>query len=526
MSLKLKEELVKSHGLAADASDTQVKDHARKLMNQGKISAKQVAALLKSDNPNGKGGLPERGSDPDSRNPEPEKMFAGALSGMQMDDPSTLRGKTGKDFYSSTKAASLWPDCREARRKGIYEPGRPAFYYETDPTTGLAVKKDILDPSPLEVAKMGALMKMIIARQTPELRLTDRDQLLINEAIHEDEWVGSISKSTEPITKARKLTDFEKKEFGTKGISANVVYRPDGMKSAVPILDDTSGVSGGEQAVPQYFDMEAIRTPLLYGEVVPFVEITPTEKGKAAHSYQIGTPTYVSTASGSAITAFDATGFVTTYDVPFFPASCGIQWGRDFEMDAAPNFGQLLVAQLGDSFKKLMDYWIVLGDGTTQPQGINNASNTTNVPATGTSHQTMVYNDGLNLVYGVDKAHRKAFGGENTMFITSDKEYKKFMQLVTGVTGDQRPIYGMHVKDYQLGDYHVAIQNDIADGTVFFGNLRGYRLYRRLGLYFELITTGQTLTLANLKLLFARARFGGKATRGQYFSYMTGLQIG
>ena len=77
-----------------------------------------------------------------------------------------------------------------------------------------------------------------------------------------------------------------------------------------------------------------------------------------------------------------------------------------------------------------------------------------------------------------------------------------------------------------LGDYHFAVQNDIADGTVFFCNLRGYRLYRRLGLYFELITTGQTLTLANEKLLFARARFGGKLTLGGYCAKMTSLQIG
>ena len=104
--------------------------------------------------------------------------------------------------------------------------------------------------------------------------------------------------------------------------------------------------------------------------------------------------------------------------------------------------------------------------------------------------------------------------------------YKKYMTLATGVTGDTRPIFGMHLKDYQLGDYHVAIQNDIADGTVFFCNLRGYRMYRRLGLYFELLTSGSTLTLANLKLLFARARFGGKITLGGYYAKMTSLQIG
>jgi HK97 family phage major capsid protein len=186
----------------------------------------------------------------------------------------------------------------------------------------------------------------------------------------------------------------------------------------------------------------------------------------------------------------------------------------------------MVVAQLGDQFKYQMDNWIAVGDGTTQPQGLKNASSTITVTATGSSHATMVYNDALNLVYGVTKPYRKAWGGENTMFISTDKMYKKFMQLATGVTGDTRPIFGMHLKDYQLGDYHFAVQNDIADGTVFVANLRGYRLYRRLGLYFERMTTGQTLTLANEKLLFARARFGGKLTLGGYCAVMTSLQIG
>jgi HK97 family phage major capsid protein len=531
----LRDELVKNHGLPADASDKEVKTHAKSLVLSKKISANRIAELM-SDR--------VRAQDrADAANPTPEEVFGKAHvsgDGQGMDHNGNVRVIPLKEKFNCTKNTCKWKSVRETHgRKGVYEEGKDAFYYETkpglegvfSPAIETAIQKPILEPSEFEYAKMGALFKSMIIRDCGAeeaaklvgIRLTELDEQLVKSSLHEDEWVGPGAGEKEYLSTPRKLTEPERNKFQKSGLYGSGKNFSPGWGKA-PILNDST--SGGQQAVPQYFDFEAIRTPLLYGELVPFVEITPTDRGGSAHSYSIGTPTYVTTASGTTITAFDATSFVTTFDVTFFPVSCGILWGRDFEMDAAPNFGQIVVAQLGDQFKLQMDNWIAVGDGTTQPQGLVNASGTTSVTATGSSHATMVYNDGLNLVYGVTKPFRKAFGGQNTMFISTDKMYKKFMQLNTGVTGDTRPIYGMHLKDYQLGDYHFAVQNDIADGTVFVANLRGYRLYRRLGLYFELITTGQTLTLANEKLLFARARFGGKLTLGGYCAKMTSLQIG
>jgi HK97 family phage major capsid protein len=531
----LRDELVQNHGLPAGASDKDVAATAINSVKAGKITKARLTELMAQPNApadtNGKG------------NPDPREVFAGATNPGEKaagDFGGDPRVKHVKERFDCTKSTAKWPNEREFARKGLYAPGNDAFYWETrpgmehitDPKIQTAEKKYIQDPSQFEYAKMGAIFKKMLVRdngpehpilQKMNIRVTEEDEMLVKSAMHDDEWVGPGANKGDMIGMPRRLKDAERDVFTKQGgLRGGAAFAP--SQSKAPLLGDNT--SGGTQAVPQYFDFEAIRIPLLYGELVPFVEITPTDRGASAHSYSIGTPTYVTTASGTAITAFDATSFVTTYDVTFFPASCGFLWGRDFEMDAAPNIGQMIVAQLGDQFKYQMDNWIAVGDGTTQPQGLKNASSTITVTATGASHATMVYNDGLNLMYGITKPYRKAFGGENTMFITSDKEYKKFMQLATGVTGDTRPIYGMHLKDYQLGDYHVAVQNDIADGTVFACNLRGYRLYRRLGLYFELLTTGQTLTLANEKLLFARARFGGKLTLGGYCSVMTSLQIG
>lgn len=536
----LRDELVSNHGLPADASDSEVKAHALACVKGNRIPKSRITELLR----------PVR----DPANPTPQQVFGeGASEG-------DVRVKDISERFDTTKHTAKWEDNREHKRTGEYEAGKDAFYYETipgmesllpTPTMPTCQKKKIENPSQFELAKIGAIFKAAIirdygadnARQILEksygrgITMTEEDEMLVKAALHKDEWVGPGAGAGEMLRTPRLLKDAERHAFQKSGlwgghrtlgevsrdIDSGAMSRS-GLMTKAPILNDAT--SGGQQAVPQYFDFEAIRTPLLYGELVPFVEITPTDRGGAAHSYSIGTPTLVTTASGSAISAFDATSFVTTFDVTFFPVSCGILWGRDFEMDAAPNFGQMVVAQLGDQFKYQMDNWIAVGDGTTQPQGLKNASSTITVTATGTSHATMVYADSLNLILGVTKPFRKAFGGQNAMFVSTDKMYKKFMTLATGVTGDTRPIYGMHFKDYQLGDFHFAVQNDIADGTVFFCNLRGYRLYRRLGLYFELITTGQTLTLANEKLLFARARFGGKLTLGGYCAVMTSLQIG
>lgn len=525
----LREHMVKNHGVSADADDAAVKKAAVSAVMSGKLAEKDLRGLQKGTSEkakDGKGALP----DVDPPEHDPNKVFSGAIGGggESGEKSGQIRVKKATEGYATTKSRQQWPELGR-HRKGEYAAGEDAFYWEHDPESRMSLKKPIYAPSEAEQVKMGALFKYFVIRDCGEekcrteigLTMTEHDHALVKEAMHEDNWVGSDTVGLRP----RKLYDGERNDIGKKGGLFHKDAGGASMQKATVVLGDTGGLSGGDQAVPQYFDFEAIRIPLLYGELVPYVEITPTDRGSAAHSYSIGTPTFVTTASGTAITPFTTDGFVATFDVPFYPASCAFQWGRDFEMDAAPNFGQMVVAQMGDQFKYQMDNWIAVGNGTTQPQGLNSASGTITVAPTGSSHATMVYNDGVNLAFGVTKPYRKAFGGQNTMFAMRDSMYKKFMQVVTGVTGDARPIYGMHLKDYQLGDYHVAIQNDIADGTVFFANMRGYRMYRRLGLYFELVTTGVTLTLANTKLLFARARFGGKLTLGGYCAKMTNLMI-
>ena len=534
----LKARLVEKHGLPADADDASAQTLVMKEIMAERISPKELTELT-SENPDknpvidriaemiGKSvdaAIEKRMSafqqtaapqaapvvQDDSGNPTTEQMFKGATA-QGMTHNGEIKVKKASERYSSTKSAAKWqqPDRKTLTGKSVTpedrEQGRDAFFMEVPENTNMPVKRFLDMPSQAEYAKMGAVFKHMayrsigqeLYRHCPFLRMTEEDHELVKEAAHEDNWVGPVTKNTEIIS-GRKLRDFETKA----------------------VLEAGSDASGGEQAVPQYFDYDAIRTPLLFGELAPWVSVTPTNQGRAAHSYSIGTPTFVATGEGTAITPFDTTSFVATYDVPFFPASCGFEWGRDFEMDSAPQFGALVMAQMGDSFKNKIDFWIANGDGTTQPQGLGSASGGTTVAATSTSHAVMVYNDALNLQFGMTKPFRNAFGGGATRMIMNDSQYKRLMQIVTGVTGDTRPIFGMHVKDYLIGDYGVSIENNIINGTMYLCNLRGYRLYQRKGITFDLVTDGRTLTLSQTKLLFARARFGGKISLGGYYAKM------
>ena len=67
-------------------------------------------------------------------------------------------------------------------------------------------------------------------------------------------------------------------------------------------------------------------------------------------------------------------------------------------------------------------------------------------------------------------------------------------------------------------------QNDIANSSIAFVNLAGYRLYRRLGMQVRVETAGSTLARANEKLIVVRGRFAGRLTLGSYCAVTTVAQ--
>jgi HK97 family phage major capsid protein len=412
-----------------------------------------------------------------------------------LDPNGQVRVKAFSERYSGVKSAAVWaPNPRKEHREntGEYAPGQRAFILEGSDGSNIVAPRYIDTPSELEKMKSAAFLKFRMLQDIPELRkswrMNEEEMGLLKECVHKDKWTGCVGKGDNLQMQRRFLNDMETKA----------------------VLDDVT--SGGAEAVPEFFDDDIIRTPLLFGELSPYIQYVPVSRGSSADGFSIGTPTFVSTASGTAITPFTTTGFVTAFDTTFYPASCAFEWGRDFEEDATPNFMAAVIAQIGDESKRWLDEQIAIGDGTTEPQGIFVASGTQVPPNSSHTFASMVYSDVVKLAFGIGKAARNNFGGNFTRFVMNDAQYRVFMQLATGVTGDTRPIFGMNWNAYRLGDYGVSIQNNISNGNLGLCNLRGYRMYRRAGISFTMEDRGRTLLLSNSKLLLARMRWGGQLT--------------
>lgn len=526
---KLREYML-AHGVAADASEDELKSAVASALVSGKLDTKTLDELTAEADPKAKiaalvseavdaklaplnatleklvslASKPEPKQEtkapakpektPDDQNPA--DVFQKAALAAEKTDPN-LRVKAASEWYDGTKSGCVW---QKEQDKGEYQAGKPAFIWEGSGFGG-AHPRYIDNPSQKELAKMAAFLKWKIGQDIPELRrpLNDHETDLLNEAVHKDRWIGDLGKSY--------LGRRQLKEFETKAVL------------------DESGASQGDQAVPEYFDDAIIRTPLLHGELFPYVEVVNVPRGSSADGFTIGTPTFVSTASGSAITPFSTTAFVTAFDTTFYPASCGFEWGLDFESDATPGFVQAVVDQIGEESKRWLDEQIAVGDGTTEPQGIFTASGTAVSPDSSHTFSSLTYADIVTLAFGIGKAARNAFGGSFTRFVMNDAQYKELWQIATGVTGDTRPVFAnptFQWKSYMLGDYPVSVQANISNGNLALCNLRGYRMYRRAGLSFVMDETGRTSRLANTKLLLARMRWGGKITLAStYIAEMT-----
>lgn len=429
-----------------------------------------------------------------TRSPPPgDAPNSAGLWGMGLQS-NNVRVKNASERWDGSKKALCWPDTPQKKHLDIA--GKPATLYEnTTGVRGAGQERTFDTLSQRDLAKCGAWTKHQMG-----FPLNQHEKDLLLETLHKDRWVGM---DHERSAYARTLTNDEIHTILTK-----------------TVLNE-SGSSGGGQAVPEYFDSAAIQTPLLHGELFPHVEVIPVPHGAAVASYKIGTPTFVSTASGSAITPFSTTSFVSAFDTNIFPASCFVEVGNDFLADAAPDFAQRVINQIGAEHLRWLEEQIAVGDGTTEPQGIFTGTTTTVSPESSHTFSSFNYSDVLNVAFGIDKAHRNNWGGNSTRFVMNDSQYKEFMQIVTGVTGDTRPIFGMKIKDYMLGDYPVSVQNNISNGNLALCNLRGYRLYRRQGLQFYRVTEGRTLALANTTMLGARMRWGGQLTLSTYAAEMT-----
>ena len=410
------------------------------------------------------------------------------------DDPVAIRVKNAVERFDDTKTAATY---QHRQFKDLYN--RPITYQ------GVEMNK----PTPRKQAMVAAWMKF---KTYPEY-MTDHDKDIVQYILHNEKFFAD-----DQSTESRKLTDHERAQVWNNGHSHVWKQSADRIKDHTKALIDDS-TSGGQHAVPEFFDTTVIITPVLGNMIAPLVDMMDVPRGSAAQGFQMGNLSLAAAnTEGSAVSLFTTTGFIVNHDTTFFRAAGFIEIGQNFLLDAVPQMGAEIMAEYMRVHGTWLDQQIATGDGTTEPQGIIVASGTTDITPANPSTNTLTIGDVLELLFGVALAFRR-MGGDprRAAFGMTDSTYQRIRSIATGVTGDTRLVFGMDVEDYMLFNHPVAIEeNGLTNADIFFSQLWGYKLYRRQGPRPIRAEGGDTLTRQNSILLGLDCRYGGQLKRGGY----------
>lgn len=351
--------------------------------------------------------------------------------------------------------------------------------------------KEIEMPSEYDCARAGALFKHRAKRSGVDVILTDRDKQLVAEMYNKDTWCGQIG-----------------------GVWSNEIP-PSQVKG---LLNDTG--SGGTYIDPLWYDEAVITYPLLFGELLPLVDLVEVPRGTTIDSAGIGNPTVSwSTAEGTSIPLFDTTAMIQAINSSAFPVTLALTVGRDLLSDSVVDLGRYILENIGQASAHEMDKIIGTGDGVTQPQGITNASGLTNVVNTSGVGAPMSWGIYESLYFGLSKQYRK--NGMRNCFISSDSTYANFHSIPVG-PNDARRLAGQDsYASYTAMGEPYRICQELPDTTIIFGAMSRYRLYRRQGSETRIVTEGQTLALTNQILMVMRGRYGGRVMDPAAFAVMT-----
>lgn len=385
-----------------------------------------------------------------------------------------VRVKKASERYSTTKsvakhARTLEPVCNE---RG----------------------KQVETVSELEYAKAGVLMKRLAAKSGVPVSLDEHERSLEAEIFDTDKWCGKLGSQY---------------ETGIPGARVKA------------LLDDAT--SGGAEVVPEWFDDAVIQYPLLHSEIFPKIDLRDVPRASSIETASVGNPTVTwGTAEGTEIGLFDTADIIAEINATVHPVVCAVEIGRDFLADAAVDVGRILVENIGQRMLSELDQVIVLGNGTTQPEGILNASGITDIgnPAGGDGAVPQV-DDFETLMFSVGKQYRN--GPMRPAFISNDTSYSRARGIPVGAA-DARRVFGMEHNSYELFQYHYLINNTIANNQIVYGALAKYRMWRRQAQEVRFVTEGKELARKNQVLLIVRGRFAGRVVDPNAFAFSDNWQ--
>jgi HK97 family phage major capsid protein len=564
MTDALKQYLIEKFGLAEDADEAAAKAMASDKLKSEELSMDKFTELLHAEAPAKSKGdelveklaaanekmltkvlekmTPQPAPEPDPVEPEPEgeafdaqkeleelrtefaKKFEAqkvggdgdALMRMAHDalDDDGIVVKSVSDRFNDTKTAVKWGDSGEDRKVRHAElTGRKGHPIKINNGT-----REINHSTELTKHLTAAWLKLQLYPESfnwddPE----DGQVKLIHYALHKCKFTLPGEEDARLLRPDERLACLNyNKNYYRHGCHTSLLlpseYKSRGsVKGMKAVIDDST--SGGENAIPEFFDMDLIVTPTLASEdIVSFCNLVMVPRGVAAQNFTMGRPTIAAAnTEGSAVSLFSTASFIAAHDTSFFRAAGFIELGRNWLLDANPRCLGEIQNQYMNSVKLWLNEQLMNGDGTTEPQGVLNDTGIGDItPATPTTGDPTV-GDVLELLFGVNKEFRTVPDGTKAIFVMTDTRYHSIRAIATGVTGDTRLVFGHNVEDYMLFNHPVLIEETgLGNANGVFAQMRGYRLYQRQGARFIREDRGDTLVRENTEIVGVDVRYGGQ----------------
>lgn len=363
------------------------------------------------------------------------------------------------------------------------------------------------EPSDLDMAITGAHFKKMFEMGmrragipfTPELRcmkMTEHEEQLWMYSLHNSKWCGVIGG-----------------EFADRPGTVDVNNRQLSEMEIKAIIDDAT--SGGSDIVPIEFDTNVILPMLLHGEFAPLVETVNINRGRVIESGAFGTVTISSGGvDASAIPLFNTANYISAFNTTIHRANAAIEIGLDFLSDSPVDVGGIVSRQYGEVFMQWLDEQVCVGDGTTEPEGVVNASGITSVSAANGNPGPPTVGDYEGLLFAIPKQYNPANTRLRTTFGATQATYRKARGIAVSGT-DQRRVFGTVQSShgsYMLLEHPYRIGEFFTNAQILFCNWSKYRLYRRMGMSINVERGGKELVLNNLLLITMMARYGGQLT--------------
>jgi len=523
ITLALKQYAQASLGVAADATDEVVTKAVSDAIANGTLEVSKFAELTKSVEPSAadafkadilnsvKSMLSEFVKPAAAPAPIPaapaglaQKTFAAAAmignDGASTDEAFNVRVKSAIEQYDDSRTAATYDKSSNPELAKAFGGKRLTSGVDGPESTGHNYDLDM--PTQRSKAIAGVWFKHLalkgMTNPPASLQLNEHERDLLQWVVHNCKFVGPVGYNNADGT-ARDWCQ------GTKLYS-------DLQRKAV--LDDST--SGGLYATPIEFDASVILTPLLEGELFPYVDITNVTR-RRIESSAIGNPTVSwGTSEGTEVPLFNTDSLISAFNNNIHPLTGACEMGLDLLADSPVQIGGIIVNNYGKAFRAEMDRVIALGTGSGQPEGLFTSSAITTIANPVSSGAAATVGLYEALMFGIGKQYLQEAGmppASRAVFIGNQTSYRRMRAIAVG-SGDARRVFGMDQMSYRAFDFRYAVNASISNAVVGFFCLNKYKLYRRQGLEVAVNTTDWSLQRANKQGILVRARFGGSLSQG------------